>query len=375
MKTSIAELKKRNSSKYDNKHNIIANGDDNLYPQRMELINAASSTAKAANDIAARFVAGNGFDLPPELLRVQVGKTEIFKLVINKLLKKVAQDAVLQRGIFLHLNYNANYEVVTVSLLPYKYCRLKQVDTYGNISKVIYYDNWDKSKKKQIKKEDFIVFDIYNPKPEMIDYQVEKAGGWENWNGQVYYYNFDDAGYYPLSSIDVVQDDADTESQIQIYKNQDLRSGFFAKYLMKHAYFDDETDKEDFLNNLSKFAGAENNTPFMVVEDEMEDDGTLKSSTLEIQKIDQNINDKIWEYYEKSISNNIRRSVYNIPPVMIDYIEGQLGNTSGESLIQAREFMNEQTSYLRQDIEEIFTEIFSKFVNEQFRRPFKIITL
>ena len=372
MKTSITELQSRNRTRYDNKHNIIQNGEDNLYPQRMELINNASSTAKAANDIAAKFVKGDGFDLAPDLLKKVVGITEIYKLTVNKLLKKVANDAALHRGVFLHVNYNAAFEITGISLLPYKYCRLKQVDSYGNISKVVYYDNWDKSKKKQIRKEDFVLFDLYNSNKELIQYQVDAAGGFQKWYGQVFYYNFDDVGYYPLSSIDVVQDDADTESQIQVYKNQDLRSGFFSKYLLKHAYFDDETDKEDFLNNLRKFAGAENNTPFMVVEDEGADDGTLKQSTLQLEKIDQNINDKIWEHYEKSCSNNIRRSVYNIPPVMIDYIEGQLGNTSGESLMQARNFMNEQMRYMRSDIEEIFTQLFSNFTDETLRVPFKI---
>jgi hypothetical protein len=369
--TGLARLEQRNVIKYNKKFDIQQNGEDNLYPDRMLRIIDNSYTAKACVGIINKFITGGGFNIPDELLPLTVGKQGITTLTINKLLRRASRDVAYHNGLFIHVNYNLNYRVSSVSVLPYEDCRLGLIDDYGNVNKIQYAD-WSDPK---LKPELIIHFDVFNPDPEVIKKQMKLQGGAKKYRGQVLYYNFDEYNIYPLSVVDVVREDADTEGQIQKYKNLDLRSGFFAKYIIRTSIFDNDDDRNQFIMNLKRFTSAENNTAFMHIEEEFNNDPNLES--FKIEKIEQNIDDKIWEHYETSIANNIRKSIGNIPPVLIDYVEGSLGNTSGESMVQAIRFMNKQTENQRLIISELFFQVFQYYADQRFNNPdyYKIIEL
>ena len=56
----------------------------------------------------------------------------------------------------------------------------------------------------------------YNPLKNVVQSQFEKYG--RNYKGQVSILRLDDEMVYPLSFIDTVIEDADTESQIKLFK-------------------------------------------------------------------------------------------------------------------------------------------------------------
>jgi hypothetical protein len=99
----------------------------------------------------------------------------------------------------------------------------------------------------------------------------------------------------------------------------------------------------------------------MVQEANFTEIGDKLSTGFIIEKLEKNVNDKIWEHYEKSIANNIRKAVYNIPPLLIDLTEGKLGNTSGESILQAKTFLNEQTEDIRNTTSNVLWEFMQFF--------------
>jgi hypothetical protein len=84
----------------------------------------------------------------------------------------------------------------------------------------------------------------------------------------------------------------------------------------------------------------------------------IENESIKIEKLEQNINDKLFETYETSTQNNIRKAFDAIPQVLIDYQDSQLGTTSGEALLQAAKFYNSQTLQKRDLVTESFGDLF-----------------
>lgn len=241
------------------------------------------------------------------------------------------------------------------------------MDSSDYAGKIVYYDNWDKSKEGKIKSDDFIKYYAYNTNKDVIKAQADDAGGFRHYKGQVTFLFLDNTYIYPISPIDVVQHDADTENMIQLFKNGELRRGFFAKYILTYTKFESEQAKKEFFRNLQTFQGAENGGSILVNEGAFVDNNGRIASPFTINKVEQNINSDIFEQYEASVSNNIRKSFNNIPPVLIDYQEGKLSGTSGESIVQATRFYNSQTARDREAISGLFRRLMSTWKDKSLR--------
>ncbi len=183
------------------------------------------------------------------------------------------------------------------------------------------------------------------------------------------YYSFlDDEYIYPLSPIDVTKWDADTESQIAIFKNGELRRGFFLKYILHHTKFNTDDEADDFVKKMQGFMGGDHEKAMMVLEGSFGPDGKIiDGENVKLEKIEQNINDKMFEGYESSTQNAIRKAFNAIPQILIDYEEGKLSGTSGESLKQASFFYNAMTVEARMKITQIFDELFKNFIDPALR--------
>ncbi len=365
MKASLVNILPRNIVKLDKRTEVLNNGLDNAYPTRMERIILSSVTAKSAAEMYCNFLVGSGF--VDEINDVIIGEQNYKPITLYDLLENVAHSIAFQNGFYLHCNIGTenlkDYFVESVTPLIFKHCRLGSQDDINYSGKIAIYDNWDKSKSSKIHQKDIIKIDVFNKDKKVIESQIEKAGSFEKYKGQVYWSFFDNEYSYPLSPADVIQDDADSEYQISLFKNGELNGNLFAKYILRHAYFENEFDKADFIEKLKTFQGSKNNGSIMLIEDDISQDetGEVRDNGLKFEEIKQNINDKLFVEWEKSIQKNIRKAFFAIPPVLIDYVEGSLGNTSGESLVQAANFYNEMTKKTRMKITRLFKEIFSNF--------------
>jgi len=374
MKASLYQLKPRNEVKENKVEGIMNNGLDNAYPTRMERIILASVTAKAAAEMYANFLVGDGF-VNETLNKLVVGTYNYKDVTLFNILERVAHSIAYQGGYFLHLNIGFDgrkYFYTDINPVIYKNCRLGKVDDINYNAKVVYSNDWEKRQTKRLRQ----IFDTFNLNQTVIKSQIEKAGSIKSYNGQIFWDFFDNEYIYPLSPIDSAQDDADTEHQISLFKNGQVNKNFFASYILRHAYFASEVEKQKFIDQLQQFQGGDNAGSIMLIEDDITTDekGEINDNGLKFEKIEANINDKIFENWETSIANNIRKSFKAIPQVLIEYVEGKLGNTSGESLIQAANFYNKMTEKDRIKISQAFQMIFTHYktpINDTFEiKPF-----
>ena len=345
---------------------IVGYDIDNAYPSRMERLINSSITAKAAAGMYKRFLSGSGF-VDQSLNNVIVGYDNYKKITALDLLQKISRSISYFNGAYIRAQFTG-FDVSGLRLEPFRYCRLGEFDDIDYSGKIIVYNNWDRWRNQKLERGKYLKVDVWNPIKEVIASQVKRDGGFEKWKGQMYYSFLEDEYIYPLSPIDPVKWDTDTESQISIFKNGELRRGFFLKYLMYHNEFPDDQAARDFTQQMSGFMGGDHAKSMMILQGSFNPDGTLNSQeNIKIEKLEQNINDKMFEGYETSTKNSIRKAYNAIPQILIEYEDSKLGTTSGEALRQAADFYNQMTIEQRMKISQMFTELFANWIDPSLR--------
>lgn len=371
-KVSVVSLHKESRRTESNKYKgypFLANGEKNDYPTMIELLVGGSATAKACAGVIADFIYGKGFSLEAEARatarqqRTRFRKDTLYindkRETPNDLLKKVARSLSYHKGVFVQVNYNQLFQKTSVQVLPYRYCRLGARDSNNYRGKVLYYENWDNLQDKKEVDKNVKAIDLYDPSPKVIQEQVDAAGGWDNYKGQVYFLNLDRNDSYPLAWADAVLLDCESEMLSTKYTRNGFKKGFFGTYAFVTSTMNNDEDREDFRDNLRNSIGVEAEQSVFHFELEMKGD-KLEDQVL-VKPIESNVKADLFEYADKKTANNIRKTYGNIPPVLIDFVEGKLGNTSGDSLKEARIFMQEQMQEERQDVQEMFEELFDNF--------------
>lgn len=350
-------------------------GKDNAYPTRIERLINRSITARSAAQMLTRFLIGNGFK-DETLNSLVVGTDNYYKnITALDLLRHMAGSVAYNHGLYVRIQYNMNHEITGLKSEVFKNCRFGKLDTQEYTGKIVIYDNWDRQKATRVIKKDFILVDIYNPRKAVIEKQIGE--NIKKYNGQIYFRFFDDSYLYPVSLIDPVQYEADTERQIQMFKNGELRRGFFMKQIIHHTQFSGKKAAEDFTEKIKNFIGGGHENSALVVEGTFDTEGKLlQNQNIAIEKIEQNVTDKLFDSYEGSTANAIRKAYYAIPQILIEYEDSKLGTTSGEALRQAADFYNQMTKDLRKELSGIFKELFANWHDVNYKeKDFEILPL
>jgi len=197
---------------------IVRYGLDNAYPTRMERLIDGSVTAKSSAGMLKRFLIGNGF-VNKELNDLPVGKDRYGRpTTLYNLLREISRSMSYNAGYWIRLQYDGNLDVSGLRGEKFKDCRFGKMDSKDNAGKVVIYKNWDKESG-NYRKTDWNPVDVYNPNEEAIIDQIRASGGdFEAWKGQVYWWFDEDTYIYPVSPVDPVLYDADTEKQIYVQK-------------------------------------------------------------------------------------------------------------------------------------------------------------
>ena len=346
---------------------------DNAYPTRMERLIDGSVTAKSSAGMLKRFLIGNGF-VNEALNLLPVGVDRYGRpTTLYSLLRQMSGSMSYNAGYWIRLQYDGNLDVSGLRYEKFKECRFGMMDSKDNAGKVVLYKNWDKQRG-TYRKTDWNRVDVYNPNEEAIMAQIQAVGDLEKWKGQVYWWFDDDDYIYPVSPVDPVIYDADTEKQISIYKNGELRTGFNLKQIIHHTAFDNKDDAEEFKEGINKLTGAGHEYSSMVLEGSFDEKGDLKKDgpNVKIEPIAKNTNNKTFDSFEKSTINNIRKAFHAIPQILIDYEDGKLGTTSGEALKQASAFYNTQIIDLQNSLSKSFFEIMRNWKDDMSGETFKI---
>lgn len=341
---------------------IMQFGEKNDYPNVIEKLVQSSVTATSVADIYARFLTGLGFQ--NETLNDIVVSKDIRQkdITLLDMLRSASFSVSRFNGVYVKVRPTGEFLFKMPEILPFKNCRFHKVDDSGYISKIAYYDNWPKDKTgEQFKKDDIKSYFLFNPEKTAIVAQIKAVDGTEpkDHPGQVYFQFFDNSYLYPLSPFDSVYLDADSEWQLSIYQNREVRNGFMLRHIVRVEEPEKEEDADFLRAKIAGFQGADGDRVLLMSDTLDPETGQIKTTgAFKIEKVDSNIDDKLFDSYHAELTNRIRKANKALPAVLIDYEESSLGTTSGEGIVQAVNFYNSMTADDRSHMSRMFREIF-----------------
>jgi len=362
MKTYLPQVERRIIVRPNQTYGILNYDIDNAYPQRMLELVGASPTAKDCWNKRTKFINGRGFE-DTDFARQTINDNG---LTIAKLLKAVARDKALFTGFGIHVNYNANFKICSVNYVRFEDIRQGDPDCKETKGKYAIYFDWGRKTWKNITRSKITYLDPYNPDPETIIEQVVAAGGWDQYKGQLLYFNTE-VDDYPLIEADSVWEDFETEAGIKTFNNREVTTGFLPSTMLfmqsRREEADNsipDNDEQHYYNapsqlekDLGTFQGAKSAQKIIVIEYEDE------NSKPEFQPYSIQNNDKLFEATEKSVESRIIKG-FSIPKELINSEKSSGLSNGGEKKEAIREF-NDNTANDRLELSETFAEIFSHY--------------
>ena len=235
MKATITDIEKRIVTPVNKTEGILNYDIDNSYPQRINTIINSSGTGTLCTSLFGKFLYGGGF-VQEALAKTIVSPSK--KMTANKLLFKTGKAVSKFNGFAIHVNYNALYKKSSLNYVPFQDVRFTTSENEDYPDMIAVYDDWDKTKSSKIKKEEIDYINFYNPDPEVIQSEVDAAGGWENYKGQIYYWSVDGMEY-PLAPSDSVLEDVQTDSHAKVFKFRNITTNFMASHILETGEFED----------------------------------------------------------------------------------------------------------------------------------------
>ena len=389
MKATALKKEPRFVLRNDKAFKVQNYGDGNDYPQQiMEIVNA-SGTGKSCVGVYAKFISGKGFE-----------DIDLYKKVVNRygqtndyIYDQVSKDYAMFSGFALHVNYNTNFQIVELQHVPFEQVRFEMLhpETY-QFNKVALHPDWGRRflYLRRWKKEDIKFIDFFNPDPIEIQTQVDLAGGWSNYKGQVLYFSNEGERVYPLPSFDSVLTDMNTEEGISNVSNRNARNNFLTagafinkvstnKSSSGNSYSDSEEDGErrhengeydrDEDNGIEKalkaFQGDENAGKMLYIEIETDEE---KPEFISFKGTNY---DKEFDVTLKSSQANIGKA-FNQPPIL--RAESVGSNFGADLMLNAYNYYNSVTENERLNMERVFSTIFQHWF-EPLGSNFSIIPL
>lgn len=324
---------------------------DNAYPQRYTDVVNASGTAKRVTWLYSRFIGGDGF------------KDKLFyKAVVNrdgltndKLLRFLCKQFANRNGFAVHVNYNALYQKTELRMVKFEDCRLGDPEDPATKDKIAVYSDWAKKDRTRLNREKINFIDMFNPDPAVIQRQVDAAGGWQNYKGQILWFSIEGM-CYPLAPLDAVIEDVETDGRIKSHKRKKAATGFNADYMFVHfGKIEDENERQDVVAEIEDMQGDESSGNVLMVEaDTMEQVPKLIPFEKSTDKGD------FYTTNETSVQNNIGKAIIPFPSVLLG---GESKSTLGltKDMEDAFAYVNGLTNYERIMFEEVFKMLFTNF--------------
>ncbi len=324
-------------------------GYNNVYPQMMQQYMFASAVCKSAVGKLVDFSVGDGFE--DKVLADMVFNRQGFDG--NQLLRKVASQKSIFNTVALHINYNALYEISEVRIIPVPYCRIADKDT-KYAGKIAVWNNWAGEasyKRNSNNKENIHYLHTYDPRPEVVEQQIEEAGGFAEYRGQVLYMHFDDYQIYAHATFDSVLDDVITDAAFAMYRKKNVKSSFSASGILKYnSKVESEEERVQIMNEIQQYQGDEDAGNVIVV---FPTEGEIEGqSPIEFTPIQPNNTDTLYVNQEKSVNSRII-GAYNQPRALHTFFDDS-GIYNQDLLMTAWTYYNEQTRKDRRIIEEVF---------------------
>jgi len=227
----VKDLRKKSSKRIDTTYvsslGIQTYGEDNLYPQVLNNIIAASSTGSGCVERLANFIEGNG-----------LRNLDLSELVINRkgdtmddLHTLICSDVAKFNGFAIHVNYNIFGQIVELQYVPFENCRLVEEDDNGYVSHIVLHPDWTGAKTRngkllRVDKRNCDYINVFNPNREVVLAQIEAVGGIEYYNGQLLWVSMAGKNTYPTGKGDAVATEMSTDEGLSNVKYRNVRNNF-----------------------------------------------------------------------------------------------------------------------------------------------------
>lgn len=338
--------------KLDKRSEVYNHGKNNAHPSLIETLIEGSVTAKTSVDKVAKAIYGASFGEKGEIVVNKDGQT------LNEVLRVIAREYAKHNNVYIHIGYNGELEINSIKVIPNTYCRKGKDDDTGHISKIVVYDNWDKSQRRKIEPAKFQYIDVFNPRKKVIEAQIEKAGGIRTYKGQILHIQKDPNAVYSLSDLHPVMDDALSEAKSATFRRRGSSHGFLNTKLLVMPPSTGE-EQEEMLESIAGVQGADNSGGIVV----LETTGTSDDLKKEIMLADLTtpFDDKQFAYTEAQARKNIALA-YGVPLPLIDVSDSSLFGNSGELIKQMRIQMWESRDEERNQLEAALQNLIEKSV-------------
>ena len=176
------------------------------------------------------------------------------------------------------------------------------------------------------------------------------------YRGQVLFLNLEPKKPYPLAYVDPVFNDADSEYRVSEFKNTTIRKGFIGKVVATVLKADNDEDRRSIDKALKELLGSENSGNLMKLETEVDADGKLME-VIKFEKVDSNIDDKLFAHTETSIQENILTAFNNVPKQLVMSADSALFSSSGDALREMQLFYQSQTRNEREKLQQALQKL------------------
>lgn len=340
---------------------IYYNGENNLYPNEIELAILNSPSGKAASKVFAKYISGKGLLNDPV-----VNPDKNYNL--SKIVRISSVDIARQGGVFFHIGQRLENGILkpTLDVLEYTKSRIGKEDDNEFISKY-WLKDCSIEKKSYLSsktKDDAYWFYSFNPDKDVILEQIRKdyldcdgdeeendlAEMLPHYRGQVYYLNMTPEFKYALSPFDACYNDLDSEYRISMYTNRQSRCGFLGKTYVVTCGLDEE-DNKTVDEDVAKWLGADNigGTYRLALEAGAEIDKVFK-----VGQVKAEFDDKLFSETKSTLRDNIYSQANNVPMQLVKADSAMFG-TQSETYLEMKKFYSEQTFEERKELEDTLT--------------------
>ncbi len=355
MRASALKSEKRFESTNNRAYKIQTYGQANDFPQRVLEIVAGSISGSACLDTYAKFIIGRGWD-SPDFARAVVDSRGTRA---STLLREAGYDLATFAGLALHINYDANFRICSVTHLPFEQVRLGDADPdTGRASRLRVHPDWGKRNQSvhPFNIRDAVWLDFFNPDPEVIARQVEEAGGWNGYKGQVLYFSTAGDRVYPTPIFEAALTDMSNEEGLSNITQRNVRHNFLpAGMLIDHDNTANSDEQEEATKKeLKEFQGDEKAGQLLYIN--LRD----QEQAPEFKPFTANNTDDKFQKAEAKTPLNIGRA-FRQPPILRG--EAESSGFDSERMRQAYDFYNALTESERAMLSDVFKTVFAHWVD------------
>lgn len=327
---------------------------DNLYPQRVQEIARRSYTTQSVIKRVADFLNGDGF-IDTSLNSIRVNEHSLFGTSLIKLLNQVSMSYATWNSVALHIGYDLNYRISSITHIPFEYCRMGLPDNDGRVWEIKYSTNWERDGRKDTHDRRITCYPIFDPSPDVVAMQIDEAGGIDNYKGQILYYT-PQYFQYPLCSFDAVIDHAQAQAELGMGKVANTQNSFLSSLaIVFPGEFESDSERQQFQDLIANKSGARNMGSRIGLQDRS---GTKKASDIFQSLTPPNL-DRLFEFTEKSIVDAIMEN--EAMPKEILGVRPDTGMFNQQNMEQAYVYYNSITNNRRTIISEIFSVLLSNW--------------